>query len=169
MKWLAALIIAFVGIDGTMAAMSNTSKSLLSGTWILVAAEVIRPDGTRSTDPLYGAEAKGTFMVDDEGRYSIQIYRPDRPKFTGDKGKGTPQEYEAAATGMSTHVGRIAVDEEHQTLQFKIDNAAYPNWEHTTQIRQYKLNGDELSYQVPATAGAGIIRVSVWRRVKPGQ
>jgi hypothetical protein len=146
---------------------NESPRSPLAGTWILRAAEIIGPDGTRVTDPAYGPDAKGVLMVDGDGQYSLQIFRPDRPKFaSGDKKRGTPQEYEAAVLGLSTHVGHIVVDATHQTLQFKIDHAAFPNWEHTTQTRQYKLSGDDLSYQVPASAGAGTIAVSVWRRVK---
>jgi hypothetical protein len=145
----------------------ESSQSPLAGTWILRAAEILRPDGSRVTDPAYGPDAKGVLIVDGDGQYSLQIFRPDRPKFaSGDKKRGTQQEYEAAVLGLSTHVGHIVVDEANQTLQFKIDYAAFPNWEHTTQTRQYKLSGNELSYQVPASAGAGTIAVSVWQRAK---
>jgi len=157
----------FLSIVIAAQTVNKTTASPLAGTWTLVAAEVMRPDGTRATDPAYGADAKGVLMVDDEGQYSLQIFRPDRPRFaSGDKKKGTAQEYESALLGISTHIGHIVVDTAHQTLQFKIDYAAYPNWEHTTQIRQYKLAGNTLSYQVPATAGGGTIAISVWRRVK---
>jgi len=145
----------------------DTSKFPLAGTWILQAAQVIPPDGKPETDAAYGPDAKGVLMVDNGGQYSLQIFRPDRPKFaSGDKKKGTPQEYEAALLGISTHVGHIILDTATQTLQFKIDHAAYPNWEHTIQTRKFKLAGDELYYQVPANAGSGTIAVSIWRRVK---
>ncbi|TWI84011.1 lipocalin-like domain-containing protein [Chitinophaga japonensis] len=157
----------FSSIAGAAQTRNKTAGSPLAGTWVLEAAEVLHPDGTRVTDTAYGTNAKGLLMVDDEGQYSLQIFRPDRPRFaSGDKKRGTPQEYEAACLGISTHTGHIFVDTAQQTLQFKIDYAAYPNWEHTTQIRQYKFTGNMLSYQVPATAGAGRIAISVWRRVK---
>ena len=145
----------------------ETSKFPLAGTWILKAAQVIYPDGKQGTDAAYGPDAKGVLMVDNEGQYSLQIFRPDRPKFaSGDKNRGTPQEYEAALLGISTHMGHIIIDKGTQALQFKIDYAAYPNWEHTIQTRKFKLSGDELYYQVPANASGGTIAVSIWRRVK---
>lgn len=154
-------------VTGKAQMKNKTAKFLLAGTWELEAAEVLHPDGTRVTDTSYGANAKGLLMVDEEGRYSLQIFRPDRPRFaSGDKKRGTPQEYEVALLGISTHIGHIFVDTAQQTLQFTIDYAAYPNWEHTTQVRQYKLVGDKLFYQVPATAGAGTVAISAWRRVK---
>lgn len=167
MNWITNFTGVCVVIAGALLSVDESSKSPLAGTWILRAAEVIRPDGTRATDPAYGPDAKGVLMVDHDGQYSLQIFHPDRPKFaSGDKRRGTPQEYEAAVLGISTHVGHIIVNATQQTLQFQIDYAAYPNWEHTTQTRQFKLSGDELSYQVPASAGAGTIAVSVWRRVR---
>lgn len=157
----------FSSMAGAAQTGNKTAGSPLAGTWVLEAAQVLQPDGNRVTDPAYGANARGLLMIDEEGQYSLQIFRPDRPRFaSGDKKRGTPQEYEAACLGISTHIGHIFVDTVQQTLQFKIDYAAYPNWEHTTQERQYKLAGDTLFYQVPATAGAGRIAVSVWRRVK---
>jgi len=154
--------------DGSSSRMRyDTSKFPLAGTWILQAAQVIYPDGKQETDAAYGPDAKGVLMVDNDGQYSLQIFRPDRPKFaSGDKKRGTPQEYEAALLGISTHVGHIIVDKATQTLQFKIDYAAYPNWEHTVQTRKFKLSGGELYYQVPASAGGGTIAVSIWRRAK---
>jgi hypothetical protein len=143
----------------------------LAGTWVLRAAEQIRPDGTRVTDPSYGPGAQGLLMIDGEGRYSLQIFKPGRPKFaSGDKHRGTPEEYEAAVLGMSSHVGRLVVDAANQMLIFQIEFASYPNWEQTEQKRKFQLSGDELNYQVPASAGSnGIIAVSVWRRATPAR
>jgi hypothetical protein len=139
----------------------------LSGTWLLKEAQVIFPDGTRATDTAYGKNAKGVLMIDDNGQYSLQIFRPDRPKFvSGDKKRGTPAEYEAALVGISTHIGHIKIDTVNKTLQFKIDYAAYPNWDNTSQIRNFKLQEDELYYEVPAKTAAGTIAVSIWKRIR---
>ncbi|MDJ1492162.1 lipocalin-like domain-containing protein [Cytophagaceae bacterium DM2B3-1] len=139
----------------------------LAGTWMLKAAQVLLPDGSLVTDTAYGKNAKGILMIDSDGQYSLQIFRPDRPKFaSGDKKRGTPKEYESALLGISTHVGHIKMDTIHKVLTFHIDYAAYPNWENTTQARQFRLSDDELYYQVPSTAAAGTTAVSVWKRVK---
>jgi hypothetical protein len=139
----------------------------LAGTWLLKAAQVIRPDGTRAIDSAYGSNAKGVLMIDASGQYSLQIFRPDRPKFvSGDKRRGTPAEYEGALLGISTHTGYIKMDTVNKTLQFHIDYAAYPNWDNTSQIRNFKWQEDELYYEVPAKAGAGTIAVSIWKRVR---
>ena len=139
----------------------------LAGTWVLKAAEVIFPDGTHATDTAYGKNAKGILMIDEDGQYSLQIFRPDRLKFaSGDKKKGTPEEYESALLGISTHIGHIKIDTVNNILQFNIDYAAYPNWDNTTQTRKFKLSNEELYYEVPAKAAAGTIAVSIWTRIK---
>src|SRR3954468_24139796 len=109
--WMAVAAIALVSMEGRLRA-EDQPAGLLAGTWTLKAAEIVRPDGSRATDPAYGAKATGLLMIDKEGAYSLQIFRPDRPKFaSGDKRTGTPQEYETTVMGMSTHFGRIFVDQ----------------------------------------------------------
>lgn len=105
-------------------------------------------------------------MIDEQGRYSIQIYKVERPRFAGaDKQHGTPAEFEAAVMGSSTHFGKVSMDEEAHTLTFQIEHAGYPNWEGAHQQRSYELKGDELSYRVPPRPD-GSIPLSVWRRVR---
>lgn len=144
----------------------ETPQAALVGTWTLVAADDLHPDGKRT--PAYGDHPRGLLMIDGDGRYSLQIFRSERPAFAaGVKTRGTPDEYQAAVLGMSLHVGHCAIDPVHHTLDFQIELASYPNWDATTQKRQYTLAGDELSYQVPASAAnSGAIPISVWRRVK---
>ena len=135
----------------------------LAGTWSLVAADVLHADGTRARD--YGAAPKGLLLIDAQGRYSLQIFKGERPRFaSGDKLTGTPAEFEAAVLGSSTHFGTISIDPAGGTLTFHIENASFPNWEGAAQKRSYKLEGDELSYRVPARPD-GNTPISIWRRL----
>jgi hypothetical protein len=151
---------------GTLAFQADPPPNGIAGTWTLVAADRIGADGVRRRD--YGEHAVGRMIVDAEGRYAIQIYSAERPPFAaGDKSRGTPEEYAAASLGQSAHFGTVAVDSAHHTLRFTIEHASFPNWEGKEQLREYRLDGDELSYQVPATAsGNGSVAISVWRRVR---
>ena len=136
----------------------------LVGTWSLVAADILRSDGTRAPD--YGSAPKGLLVIDAKGRYALQIFKAERPRFaSGDKLTGTPAEYQAAALGSSTHFGTISVDPVAGTLTFNIESASFPNWEGARQQRHYELNGDELSYRVPPRAD-GNTPISVWRRLQ---
>ena len=110
-----------------MAQTNRLQPCPLSGTWALKAAQVILPDGRHVTDPAYGDSAKGILMIDADGQYSLQIFRPDRPTFSsGDKKHGTADEYASALLGMSTHIGHVQVDSAHGLLSFKIDYVKYP-------------------------------------------
>src|SRR5215831_15189466 len=138
------------------------STLTLAGVWILVAADVLHPDGTRGRD--YGEHPKGLMIVDPSGHYSAQIYDGDRPKFAaGEKGKGTPDEMRAAVMGASVHFGTLSV--EGDKLVYRIEASSYPNWEGTTQARVFELHGDVLSYKVPPRAN-GDVPISVWKRAK---
>jgi Lipocalin-like domain len=172
MKITAALKAGLVGMLCLIGALSSSIAradepsvvATLAGTWTLVAADVIRADGTRARD--YGAAPKGLLLIDTQGRYSLQIFKAERPRFaSGDKSTGTPAEYEAAVLGSSTHFGTISVDPADGTLTFQIESASFPNWEGAQQRRRYELNGDELSYRVPARPD-GNTPISVWRRLK---
>jgi hypothetical protein len=137
--------------------------AMLVGTWTLQAADVVHPDGRREQD--YGSAPKGLFMVDSQGHYSLQIFRSDRPRFTsGDRAKGTPEEYSAAVQGTSTHFGTVSVDSAARTLTFQIEAASFPNQDGTTQKRVYELKDDVLSYKV-APRPNGDVPISIWRRL----
>ncbi len=65
--------------------------SPLVGAWTLTAADVIKPDGTRTQD--YGPNPHGLAVFTAEGNCSVAIYRADRLKFaSNDKRRGTPEE-----------------------------------------------------------------------------
>lgn len=134
----------------------------LAGTWTLVAADVVHPDGTRARD--YGEAPKGLLLIDTAGRYSLQIFKDERPHFAAaDKAAGTDTEYKAAVLGSSAHYGTISIDPAGGTLTFNIEAASFPNWEGTAQTRRYELTGNELSYRVPPRPD-GNTPISIWRR-----
>jgi hypothetical protein len=136
----------------------------LTGTWELLEAYEIKPDGSQIYP--YSQHPVGIFIVDAAGRYSLQIYRPERPKFaSGDKAKGTADEYRAAMIGVSAHIGRCKVDAAHGIVIFEIEHSVFTNLEGATQRRLYQLNGDIFSYRIP-TQTSGNVPVSVWRRVR---
>lgn len=137
------------------------------GTWILTAAEKLLPDGTRTPD--YGADPHGIAIFTADGYYSVQIYRTDRLKFSsGDKFKGTPEEYKDASLGMSTHYGRYSVDPAKHTITFNVDRSSVPNLDNTTAVRTYELKEDVLSWKV-APRQDGSIPITVLKRAQGTQ
>jgi hypothetical protein len=135
----------------------------LQGTWVMVAAYEIHSDGTRTTN--YGEHPDGLFIVDAAGRYSVQVFKPGRPAFaSGDRTNGTAEEYRAALVGISTHIGKVAIDPAHHQLIFDVEASSFPNWEGKRQLRDYTYKDGVLSYAVTAYGG-GTTAYSVWRRV----
>lgn len=138
----------------------------LEGVWVMDSAYEIHADGSRTTN--YGEHPKGLFNVDHSGRYNMQIFKIGRPSFaSGDKARGTPDEYRAALVGISTHIGKIKIDHAKHQLIFDVDAASFPNWEGKQQVRDYTFKDGVLSYAVPASAsGSGTTAYSVWRRAE---
>lgn len=160
---VAAGALACLSASGGQAEPPRNALASLVGTWTLAAADVVHPDGRRERD--YGSAPMGLFMVDAQGRYSLQIFRSDRPRFaSGDKANGTPEEYSAAVKGTSTHYGTLSVDPTAHVLTFRIEAASFPNEDGTVQKRAYELTGDVLSYKV-APRPNGDVPISTWRRV----
>jgi hypothetical protein len=158
-KRILLLAILFVA---TLSASAQTPS--ITGTWTLTAADKILPNGTRVPD--YGVSPHGLVLFTPDGHYSIQIYRADRTPFvSGDRLKGTPDEYKDATLGMSTHFGRYTLDPTKGTITFHIDRASFPNLDDTTQVRSFEIKGDELSWKVPARPD-GSIPVTVLHRAQ---
>lgn len=159
---IACLLPSLAWASGTKMADTRGDVSL-AGTWTLVAADVLHPDGSRSHD--YGDAPKGLLLIDRMGHYSLQIFRADRPRFASpDKAKASAQEYRAATMGASTHFGTLAVEPMQHQLVFHIEGASFPNWEGQQQTRAFELRDDTLSYRVPPRPD-GNVPVSVWRRI----
>jgi Lipocalin-like domain len=153
---LAALL--FVAVSAT------AEESSIVGTWLLTGADKLLPDGQRVLD--YGPNPHGLVIFTADGYYSVQIYRAERLKFaSGDKFKGTPDEYKEVSLSMSVHFGRYSVDPVKHTITFKVDRSSVPNQDDTTAVRPYELKGDELSWRVAARQDGSVPLTSL-RRVK---
>lgn len=137
------------------------------GTWTLTRAEKLPPNGTRISD--YGENPHGLVIFTADGYYSVEIYRADRLKFSsGDKLKGTPEEYREASLSTSVHFGRYTIDPAKHTITSRIDRSSFPNQDDTTQVRPYEMNGDELSWMVSPRPD-GSIPITILRRVSSGE
>ena len=155
-----SLLTALVAISASAMA-DNTS---IVGTWALAGADKILPDGSRVPD--YGPNPHGLVIFTANGYYSLQIYRTERLKFaSGDKFKGTLEEYQDASLSMSVSYGRYNFDPVKHTLTFQIDRSSVPNRDDSTAVRSYELKGDELSWKV-APRQDGSVPVTVVRRVQ---
>jgi hypothetical protein len=136
---------------GNVAAQS--AKDLV-GTWTAVTAEA------------YGPTPKGSLIFDANGRYSLQLMRPDLPKFAANNRlQGTPAEYKATVEGSISYFGTYAVN--GKELILRVEGSTFPNWTGTEQKRtNLSVTADELKYTNTAPSGGGGNTPLVWRRVK---
>jgi hypothetical protein len=172
------------------AAMPVFSQSkLLVGSWRLIAANKILPDGSEVAD--YGTDPRGIAIFTADGHYVIEIFRSEHVKFaSGDRAKGTPDEYKDAVLSASCHFGTYTVDETNGnsekykdallssdfafeaylldrvkgTITFHTERASYPNWDGTTRTSSFMLKGDKLTWWVPPRPD-GSTPVSVFSRM----
>lgn len=166
MLQIAVLVLVLAALGGVVVAQSKRAPQIV-GTWTLVSADNVFPDGRRVQ--IYGPEPQGMLTFDASGRYSLHIYRQGRLKFAAnDKAKGSPEENQSTVQGSNTHFGRYTINEADSSITFHIDQALFPNWEGTQQKRSFRLAADRLIYIVrtPTTGGVAAIGEVVWRRAK---
>jgi hypothetical protein len=145
----------------TVPALAQQNR--LIGSWRLIAADKLLPDGRQVTD--YGADPHGIAIFTEAGNYVVEIFQNKRMKFaSGDRATGTLEEYKDALFTASCHFGTYSVDTTRNTITFNIDRASFPNQDQTSQVRSFTLNGDTLSWRVPARPD-GSNPVSVFRRI----
>jgi len=166
--------------------MPAFSQSKLLGSWRLTAADKILPGGSQVAD--YGADPRGIAIFTADGHYVIEIFRSEHLKFaSGDRTKGTPEEYKDAVMSASCHFGTYTVDEPKVTqedykdailfsddgyiideakgtITFHSERASYPNWDETIRVTNFTLEGDKLTWQSPPRPD-GSIPVTIFSRM----
>jgi Lipocalin-like domain len=159
--------ISVLGLALTTSGVIAQQKSLkdqLVGTWQFVSSTGKLADGS----PTWGSNPTGLLIFTENGRFSVQIMRTDRPKYaSNNRMKGTPEEIKATAEGTISYFGTYAVSEADKTVTYKIEGASFPNWNGTDQKRPVvSLMADELKYNNPAPSIGGPATELVWKRIK---
>jgi Lipocalin-like domain len=165
MRSLVIVVLTCLASLAPAAAQDTSQKNRLIGTWKLKLVENTLPDGSK-VHP-YGTDAQGLLMFDAGGHYALQIMSADRPKYAAnDKNKGTADEYRATVVGSNCHFGRYEVNERDHTVTFHVEHATFTNWEGTTQILPFQIDGDEYTNKIrPTQGGTGVTAEVVWKRV----
>jgi Lipocalin-like domain len=162
-KQSSALKNGFFLVALAFATLPAFSQSKLVGSWRLTAADKILPDGKEVAD--YGTDPRGIAIFTADGHYVIEIFRSEHLKFaSGDRTKGTPEEYKDAVLSASCHFGTYTVDAAKGTITFHTERASYPNWDETTRVASFTLEGDKLTWH-SAPRPDGIIPVSAFIRM----
>jgi len=142
----------------------KSDKEQLVGSWILVS--LTAGNGAKQTLP-YGANPKGTMMVDANGRFSITVVRSDLPRFASDnRMTGTPEENMAIVQGCIAYFGTYSIDEATHVITVNVEGSTFPNFDGGTQTRILSFNRDEMTYLNPTPSmGGGTAKVT-YRRAR---
>ncbi len=164
-KWLgvgtlASGLLVFAGNTLGQQQSSRKAKEQFVGTWKLVSYEA------GASHPM-GRDAVGLLTYDANGRISLQIMRPDRPKFRitglgdieGGYEAGTAEEVMSAYRGYIAYFGTYEVNEEGRFVTHHIETSLYPNWVGRDQVEFFELSEDRLTW------GLNHIRYT-WKRMK---
>ena len=126
---------------------TSTRVISLIGVWKLISFEA-RREGEESSFP-FGKDAKGLLIYTDVGRFSVQMMRPNRPKFvSGDQLKGTVEEITESFKGCISYFGKYEFNATDKFVIHYIENSLFPNWE-GTQKRFVEISDKRLILTTP--------------------
>jgi hypothetical protein len=153
----------FALLSSNVLAQEKAIKEQLVGTWSFVSSNAKLPDGSS----LWGENPKGLFIISENGYFSWQIFRSDRPKFASNNWfKATPAELETNNQGTLAYFGTYSVDEKKKVVTFLTLASTLPNSEGEVIKRIItKVTADELTYINPANV-SGVRVEAVWKRAK---
>ena len=159
----ASLLCIGVVFSATQAPAQKSLKDQAVGTWTFVSSTGKRADGS----PNWGSNPKGLLILTDNGRFSIQIMRSDRPKYaSNNRLKGTSAEHQSTVEGVISNFGSYSIDEAKKMITLRFEGSSFPNQEGANQVRPITITGDELRYTNPAPTIGGPATDLIWRRAK---
>jgi len=144
----------------------SSLKDQLVGTWLLVSADNVRDDGSKSE--LFGSNPTGILIYTADGHFALVNMRGDLPKFAAkNREQGTPEENQAVVKGSIAYLGTYTVSETDKVISAKIEGSSYPNFVGGPDQKRLvtSLTADELKFVNPAASAGGKLQL-VWRRAK---
>jgi hypothetical protein len=144
---------------------AKTAKERLLGAWTLVS--LTAGEEADQTFP-YGANPKGSMMVDANGRFMITVVRSDLPQFaSNNRMTATPDEATAVVQGSIAYYGSYSIDEATRVITVNVEGSTFPNFTGGTQTRILSFNGDdEVTYLNPTPSHGGAPAKVTYRRAK---
>jgi hypothetical protein len=155
--------------SGRAAGQSGVSQDRLVGTWTYESVVVERTDGTRVAP--FGSDPKGFITLSADGRYSLQLIRPDIPKIASkDRLSGTAEENRAVAQGVLSQFGTYSVHEAEGKLTLHVETSSFPNENGTDHERIIaSISADKLQWTNPTPTTPGIAYSTLRRARAPAE
>lgn len=150
-----------------------TNNQPLLGTWKLISAIAILPDGSIEPD-VYGVNPVGYITYTPEGRMMVIFARRDRTLFSIDVKSPLGQDMQLvpvtelaqAFTTFNAYAGTYELN--GNTVIHHIEIASIPNRVGTDLVRTFSLNGDQVTLKTLPTLSDGVLKVFelIWERVE---
>ena len=140
-----------------LSAISASGLALFAGNAAAQSAQDLVGSWTPVSVDAYGPNPKGSLIFDTNGRYSLQLMRPNLPKYlSNNRTQGSPAEYKITVEGILSHFGTYSVS--GTDLIYHIEGSSFPNYEKTIQRRPFTIVGDTLTFvnPVPTIGGSGV-------------
>jgi hypothetical protein len=148
---------------------SQVSKDRLMGTWTYESVVVERTGGAKVVP--FGPDPKGFITFYADGRYSLQLIRPDIPKIASkDRLSGTAEENRAVVQGVVSQFGTYSVNEAEGTLTLHVETSSFPNENGTDHERIITfISADKLQWTNPTPTTPGIAYSALRRARTPAE
>jgi hypothetical protein len=157
---LTTVTLASFALPGIAAAQS--AKDII-GTWTLVAADIIMPDGKKSS--AFGTKPTGMIVFTEDSRFIYLFTRSDLPKIASNsRATTTPQEGAEISQGSISTYGTYTFAD--KTLKVKVDHSTFANWNGAEQTRTVIVTGDEMKWTNPAGSAGGVAELILKRAPK---
>jgi hypothetical protein len=160
---IAAIAAIALAVNST-GSVAQSLKDQLVGSWTLVSAETIEPNGTKF--PLVkGSPVKGLQTFTADGRVSFQVIGDHLRVASNDRTKMTPEEMKAMAESTLSYFGTYTVNEAEKSYTLRIESSSFQNQTANPAKRMVELNGDDLKVTNPGRLAGGQT-IIVWKRLK---
>lgn len=120
----------------------------LIGTWTLKSF-IAKSHSGEEFRP-WGDNPSGRIIYTAGGQMAVVMTQAGRPKFASPAPfGGTSDELRSAFENMEAYAGTFDVNEADGLITHRTEVCRIPNWEGGTQVRQFKLDGNQLFLSTP--------------------
>ena len=166
--FVAALLLFSFGlvISAEDKSAQPSARERLIGTWRLVSAENVQPDGSSQAFPEYGPHPIGYLMYDSTGHMCVTLANPN-PLHWADPANPTDAERALTHKGMFAYCGTYEVREKESQVIHRPELAEWPHYVGSDQVRNFRFEGDRLILSSEETRPGGELRRYriTWERV----
>ena len=143
-----------------------SARDHLIGTWRLVSAEALRPDGSLQPFPEFGPHPIGYLMYDKTGHMCVTLANPNPPHWA-DPAKPSDTERAMSHRAMEAYCGTYEVREKEGRVIHRPELAEWPYYIGSVQVRNFHIEGDRLILSLEETPPNGEKRRSqiTWEKV----